>query len=499
MTCLRSLVFALSVAIPCSVSAAVAYVAVPIGSLGGASTYGTAINASGQVAGWGDTDAAGAAHRHAFLFSNGVLTNLGTLSGGTQSFAYAINDSGSVVGSSNATGTPLHAVVFTGGVAMDLGAAVGGSISNAYGINAHGDIVGGSNRTGLAHGFVLQSGSATALDIGTLGGALSQAYGVNAAGHATGYAHVASGDAHAVRFSGALTDLGTLGGRVSIGYGINVSDHVVGQSSLPGDAQFRAFAHDGSMLIDLGTLGGSSSSALAINSADTIVGESLDAQGASRAFVVYRGQLHDLNTVTSGLGGATLSTATAINDAGQIVAMSCTGPLVCQQAFRLDPVGAVKMPAVEYHHAGFDHYFMTANADEIAKLDTGAGGWTRTTGTFNVYVGDQPGTNPVCRYFSTAFDPKSSHFYTPFQDECVVVQRSGSWLFEDRVFNVAVPDIAGNCPAGTVPVYRLYNQGMGAAPNHRYTTSLVTREQMIGLGWVPEGYGPLAVEMCSPP
>src|SRR3954465_13081078 len=100
MTRLRWLACALA-ALPCSVFAAVAYVAVPLGSLGGVSTYGTAINASGQVAGWGDTDAAGASHRRAFLFSNGVLTNLGTLSGGTQSFAYAINDAGQVAGSSN--------------------------------------------------------------------------------------------------------------------------------------------------------------------------------------------------------------------------------------------------------------------------------------------------------------------------------------------------------------------------------------------------------------
>lgn len=500
MRCLRWLAVALSAAVPCSVHAAVAYVAVPIGSLGGVSTYGTSINASGQVAGWGDTDATGALHRHAFLFSNGVLANLGTLPGGTQSFAYAINDAGTVVGSSNAAGAPLHAAVFAGGGVTDLGPLVGGTISNAYGVTPAGDIVGASNRTGAAHAYALPNGAAAALDLGTLGGTLSQAYGVNAAGHATGYAHVPSGDAHAFRYDGALTDLGTLGGRVSIGSAINVADHVVGQSSLPGDVQFRAFFHDGAAMANLGTLGGGTSNALALNAADTVVGESLDAAGASHAFVFYRGSLIDLNSVTAGLGGAVLTTATAINDSGQIVAMSCTGPLVCQQAFRLDPVGAVKMPAVEFHHAGFDHYFMTANPDEIAKLDAGTiGGWMRTGAAFNVWVGDQPGTNPVCRFFSTAFDPKSSHFYTPFQGECVLVQRSGTWQYEDRVFNMAVPDIAGNCPAGTLPVYRLYNQGMGAAPNHRYTTSLDTRAAMIAIGWVPEGYGPNAVEMCSPP
>jgi probable HAF family extracellular repeat protein len=487
-------------AIPCTALAATAYVAVPIGNLGGASTYGTAINASGQVAGWGDTDTAGAIHRHAFVFSSGVLTNLGTLPGGTQSFAYAINDAGVVVGASNAGGVPqLHATLFSDGGVNDLASRVGGTISNAYGINLRGDFAGASNRTGISHGYFAGAGSSAAIDLGTFGGILSQAYGVNGAGNVTGYAHVPSGDAHAFRYDGAMTDLGTLGGKVSIGNAINVADHVVGQASLPGDTAVHAFVHDGHTMIDVGTLGGNTSEAHAINAGDTVVGEALDGQGVLRAFVSYQGAPIDLNGVTSGLNGAVLSTATAINDAGQIVAMSCTAPLVCQQAFRLDPTGAAKVAAIEYHHAAFDHYFMTAIPDEIAKLDAGIfAGWTRTGASFNVYVGDQVGTSPVCRFFSTAFDPKSSHFYTPFQGECVLLQRGATWQFEARVFNIAVPDIAGNCPAGTQLVYRLYNQGMGAAPNHRYTTSPATRATMIAQGWIPEGLGPDAVEMCSP-
>jgi hypothetical protein len=49
-----------------------------------------------------------------------------------------------------------------------------------------------------------------------------------------------------------------------------------------------------------------------------------------------------------------------------------------------------------------------------------------------------------------------------------------------------------------VPIYRLYNNGPGGAPNHRYTTSDAIRAQMIAQGWIPEGYGPLGVIMCSP-
>jgi hypothetical protein len=48
------------------------------------------------------------------------------------------------------------------------------------------------------------------------------------------------------------------------------------------------------------------------------------------------------------------------------------------------------------------------------------------------------------------------------------------------------------------PVYRLYNDGQGAAPNRRYTTSTATRERMLARGWIPEAYGPLGVIMCAP-
>jgi hypothetical protein len=78
------------------------------------------------------------------------------------------------------------------------------------------------------------------------------------------------------------------------------------------------------------------------------------------------------------------------------------------------------------------------------------------------------------------------------------VKANPNWQFEAEVFTVLRPDTAGNCANGTIPVYRLYNNGQGAAPNHRYTTSLATRTTMLGKGWIPEGYGNLGVIMCSP-
>ena len=72
------------------------------------------------------------------------------------------------------------------------------------------------------------------------------------------------------------------------------------------------------------------------------------------------------------------------------------------------------------------------------------------------------------------------------------------WQFEGDVFYTFLPDGSGACPDGNVPVYRLYNNGQGGAPNHRYTTSLATRTTMLNKGWIPEGSGNLGVIMCSP-
>lgn len=155
--------------------------------------------------------------------------------------------------------------------------------------------------------------------------------------------------------------------------------------------------------------------------------------------------------------------------------------------------------AVEYFHSAFGHYFTTSSADEIAKLDAGAfAGWVRTGQGFNVHPTGTPGEVSMCRFFSASFDPKSSHFYTPLAAECSTVKQNPLWQFEGEAFSVLLPANGGECPGGTQQLYRLYNDGQGGAPNHRYTTSLTTRSGMLGQGWVPEGVGPVGVIACVP-
>ena len=110
-----------------------------LGSLGGSSSA-KAINDVGQVVGSSEISPDGL--RHAFLYSDGVLIDLGTL-GGLISDARDINDAGQVVGDSYLSGSGYcHAFLYTDGVMIDLGTLGGLLTTVAHGINNHGQVVG---------------------------------------------------------------------------------------------------------------------------------------------------------------------------------------------------------------------------------------------------------------------------------------------------------------------------------------------------------------------
>jgi hypothetical protein len=166
--------------------------------------------------------------------------------------------------------------------------------------------------------------------------------------------------------------------------------------------------------------------------------------------------------------------------------------------------------AVEYYYAQRDHYFMTANPVEIAALDGGVfPGWVRTGQQFLVYQSDpaSPGNSllsPVCRFYGLPSVGLDSHFFSASPGECAAVAARwpDAWLLEtSTAFYVFLPEPQyaypldpGACPFGTQPLYRLFNNR--ADINHRYTTSLTIRQQMLDAGWLSEGYGSLGVAMC---
>lgn len=199
------------------------------------------------------------------------------------------------------------------------------------------------------------------------------------------------------------------------------------------------------------------------------------------------------------VSGARISTVTLIDD-------GTPNPLTISLAG--DGAGAsggpgTRVSVVEFYNAGFDHYFITPVAGEIGALGKPPfDDWQPTGRSFNAYAnaGAPAGTVPICRFFNDHFAPKSTHFYAAHGLGCEdVIAGFPDWTLEDaQLFNMLLPDANGNCPANSIPVYRLYNDGMGGAPNHRFVTAADDRQAMVARGYVSEGFGALGVGMCSP-
>ncbi len=112
----------------------------------------TAINENGQIVGNAVFGRRGPTI--GFLWENGSMISLGTLPGGDSSRAFAINNSGQVVGSSRTADGDSRAFVWQNGTMTDLG-TLGGSDSEATAINESGQIVGSSATTAVwSHAFI---------------------------------------------------------------------------------------------------------------------------------------------------------------------------------------------------------------------------------------------------------------------------------------------------------------------------------------------------------
>jgi glucose/arabinose dehydrogenase len=155
--------------------------------------------------------------------------------------------------------------------------------------------------------------------------------------------------------------------------------------------------------------------------------------------------------------------------------------------------------AVEYYHAVLDHYFITAAPSDINALDARMlAGWQRTGESFGTFTSAQAGVNEACRFY---IPPAlgDSHFISASPVECAEVRQKFPALVEERPTYMAesLPDaVTGACPAGRVPVYRVWNAR--ADSNHRYTTQRAIRDEMVARGGIAEGYGPEAVALCAP-
>jgi probable HAF family extracellular repeat protein len=260
-----------------------------IGLLPGVPTFGRgfAVNDLGVVVG-----ESGNGPSKPFRYQNGVLTDLGSLPGGSGGFAADINNAGRIVGSAS-NGQSVRAFYTDGdGVLHDLGTPLGttNSFARAWAVNQAGVIAGvarnASNTASEATLWTIDEyGNPTAMTIGSpRPGAFSEFVGLNDAG-------------------------------MAVGNYTNESNRT------------RAFAYDGTTVFDLGLLPNEPTFVHAraqdVNNNGLIVGyvARLDtAPSLGGAAVLWKqGRIYDLNTLIDPTSGWRLFSAEGINDRGQIV------------------------------------------------------------------------------------------------------------------------------------------------------------------------------------
>jgi probable HAF family extracellular repeat protein len=334
-----------------------------LASLGGTISRGNSINNRSWVSGY--SNLSGNQSRHASLWRNGSLSDLGTLGGPNSSVAWPVkNNIGLIAGiaqtdtpdplgeawscsaffpGATATGPTCLGFIWRSGVMSAL-PTLGGNNGFATGANNHGQVVGWAENAvhdpTCVPPQVLQfravvwesdgnrihelpplpgdtSGAATAINdsgqIVGISGTCDQAVGRFTAAHAVLWEN------------GGVTDIGNLGGAAwNTPMAINQQGDIVGFAGQPGDdpdnPQLHAFLwtrHDG--IQDLGALPGDVySEAHGINERRQIVGISCDAAGSCRAFLWQNGVITDLNTLVQAGYADVLTTAQDINDLGEI-------------------------------------------------------------------------------------------------------------------------------------------------------------------------------------
>jgi probable HAF family extracellular repeat protein len=193
----------------------------------------------------------------------------------------------------------------------DLGALPGNSTSKAYGLNNLGQAVGISD-SGSAIATLFRNGTAT--NMNTLNADVSVATCISGSSQAAGYNIFNSNPNQTFRAflygNGGMTDIqsDSLFPFGTQAYGINSSGMVVGQGWVTNES-FHVFLYSGGRMVDLG--GGFQASASAINDAGQIVGNT-----TTGAFLYSNGKMVSLGAPS----GGNSYWANAINSTGNMIA-----------------------------------------------------------------------------------------------------------------------------------------------------------------------------------
>jgi probable HAF family extracellular repeat protein len=316
----------------------------------------------------------------AFMYSNGVMTNLASLGGGN-SAAYGINDAGVIVGQSDLTNGNHHAFSYQNGIITDLG-TLGGPNSSAIAINQAGTIVGQSDiKGGNYHAFCYSNGVMT--DLGTADNFFwSSARAINNRGTIVGQSWYDPSTSPPRAFCYSNGTMSTLSQNEMYVQGINDSNVITGYL-LYANSSYHIFTIADGITNDLG--GGY---AFGIN----IFGEVV---GGAQAYYYKNGIRADISIYLPTVGLSVYSVANAVNDEGDIVGAE-VAPDRTNLGFLLKKLPTainVATPILSNGvvHLGFNLSSGAANSFSLLTSEQPNGNWT--TDTDAVLITNTPGVS----------------------------------------------------------------------------------------------------------
>lgn len=292
---------------------------VDLGSLGGLYSEPYSISSNGKIIVGFSTETGGPANtEYPFIYNNGVLTKLNF--GGTgNSTAFGISpDASIIVGLYTPDGVNQHALSYSNGIVTDLGTLPGQTSSVAYAISSDKNvIIGDSGNNAFKYiGGVMNN-------IGSLGGDFVTARGVSADGSViVGYSDTVAGvgfNFHAFKYEGTtMSDLGTLGGSESTAFGISADGTIIlGKADIVGDGAHHAFKYQDGVMTDLGTLGGTNSDAYQISDDNKVIIGLSDTAGdvAEHAFLIRIDSINpvDINNTATAIASSSRQLNSIIN------------------------------------------------------------------------------------------------------------------------------------------------------------------------------------------
>jgi len=306
-----------------------------LGTLGGSASRALGISEDGCVAGVSDMSDG---TQKAFMVPSGQAMMELPSPGGNYGLAFDANSNGFIAGQAKNGQGMMRAVLWQGQAQPhDLGVLTGDSEAYGYALNDTQVVVGFSRSSSQKDTAFIWDAAQGMRSLGTLGGQNSQAYFINESSIVVGYAqnHAGMDRAFVWQKNLGMSELGGFEGQKTYALKINDNGTIVGFAQ-DSEGKNRALLWDGSVVVtDLGTLGGKSAIAYSINNSGIITGMSYDSGNNQRAFIWYQGLMVDLNSYIGSNDGWVLTYARAINDKGLITGYGTYQGRIC--AFLMTP------------------------------------------------------------------------------------------------------------------------------------------------------------------